>query len=402
MNKRILVFCDFYLPGFKSGGGMWTVANLVDRFHDKYDFNIVTRNYDSRDDMVPYTSVSTGVWNTVGNATVFYAEERSLNQVHFARLVNGIKPDVVFLNSVFSTPAVQFLRARMRKIGQNIPVIIAPCGEMSKAALSLKPLKKKLFLRYASIAGMYRDVIWKASARSEVEEIKNAVGQKAETWIAPDLPPRTIIPDYSPSLKPEKQSGSVRFAFVSRLVRKKNLHFFLELLKSIRLGNVYLDIIGPLEDTAYWRECLSIIDTLPDNVKINVTGPMRYDDALKTLCKAHFFVLPTLNENFGYVFIEALSAGCPLLISDRTMWKHVGRHNAGWTLPLEKADLWLEKIACCIKMDSAKYQQMSAAARNYALTWLGNPEIEEATERVLNRAINGKTNPSDNEHYSTG
>jgi hypothetical protein len=30
------------------------------------------------------------------------------------------------------------------------------------------------------------------------------------------------------------------------------------------------------------------------------------------------------------------------------------------------------------------------AAREYALNWLSNPEIEEATARVLNRAWNGK------------
>ena len=42
MKPKILVFCDFYLPGFKSGGGMWTVVNLVDRFHDRFDFFIVT------------------------------------------------------------------------------------------------------------------------------------------------------------------------------------------------------------------------------------------------------------------------------------------------------------------------------------------------------------------------
>jgi glycosyltransferase involved in cell wall biosynthesis len=33
-----------------------------------------------------------------------------------------------------------------------------------------------------------------------------------------------------------------------------------------------------------------------------------------------FFVLPTIGENFGYVFLEALAAGCPLITSDRTPW----------------------------------------------------------------------------------
>lgn len=153
---------------------------------------------------------------------------------------------------------------------------------------------------------------------------------------------------------------------------------------------VYLDIVGPLEDADYWRECLLIINALPANIVVNVTGPMQYNEALQSLIDAHFFVLPTKNENFGYVFIEALAAGCPLLISDRTMWDDVERHNAGWTLPLDNTDIWRQKIVNCISMDGAAYARMSKAARNFALNWLENPELEEATARVLNRAMNGK------------
>ena len=68
--KKILVFCDYYRPSLKAGGGMWTVANLVDRFCDRYEFHIVTRNYDSPSDTTPYTSVRTGEWNEMGNAKV--------------------------------------------------------------------------------------------------------------------------------------------------------------------------------------------------------------------------------------------------------------------------------------------------------------------------------------------
>ncbi|MEO7673181.1 MAG: hypothetical protein ABIU09_03775, partial [Pyrinomonadaceae bacterium] len=72
MKKKVLVFCDFYLPGFKSGGGMWTVVNLIERFSDRYDFFVVTRNYESKGDKKPYTTVRSDNWNAVGNAQVWY------------------------------------------------------------------------------------------------------------------------------------------------------------------------------------------------------------------------------------------------------------------------------------------------------------------------------------------
>jgi len=71
-KKRILVLCDHYLPSTKSGGGMWTVVNLVERFSDRYSFFVAARNHESRNDRTPFNSVKTNAWNTVGSAKVYY------------------------------------------------------------------------------------------------------------------------------------------------------------------------------------------------------------------------------------------------------------------------------------------------------------------------------------------
>ena len=55
----------------------------------------------------------------------------------------------------------------------------------------------------------------------------------------------------------------------------------------------------------------------------------------KNLFEYHFFILPTLGENFGHVFIEALAAGCPLIISNRTPWLELEKKGIGWDIPLE-------------------------------------------------------------------
>lgn len=382
-----MVFCDFYLPGFKSGGGMRTIVNLVDRFCDRYEFYVVTRNYDSRGDTTPYTTVATGLWNQVGNAQVFYADRRNLTQRRFAQLVRQVKPDAVFLNSVFSKPVIKFLLARRRKLFSETSVILAPCGELALAALSLKPKKKRAFLLLSGMLGLHEGVVWKASSPVEEREICDVIGKDAAVWIAPDLMPKIILPNYSQDGKPEKVAGTVQFVFVSRLVPIKNIHYFLERLRPFTDGDITLDIVGPTEDATYWELCQSAIDSLPKNIKVNVFGPVSYDKTLKKMCEAHFFAMPTLNENFGYVFIEALAAGCPLLISDRTMWSDVADHNCGWAVPLENEEIWSERIRLCLKMGQTEYEQMSRSARDYALEWLSNPRIEDATERVLSRAL---------------
>jgi glycosyltransferase involved in cell wall biosynthesis len=386
-RKKIMVFCDYYLPGFKSGGGMWTVVNLVDRFKDRYDFFVVTRNHDGKADRKPYEQVTTGEWNRVGSAAVFYLGPRQLSVRAFSILLNEIKPDAVFLNSVFSLPSITFLRTRKSGQFSRIPVIVSPCGELAPATLKFKSTKKRLFLNYAKLAGLYKNVIWRASFELDAEEIKSAIGQDIEVLCAPDLPPKTILSDFRLGDKPEKTVGAARFVFVSRLVRKKNLHYLLERLSTFANVEIVLDVVGPIEDKEYWKECEEAARNLPSSVKLNVLGPMPYPETLAHMRSAHFFVLPTLTENFGYVFIEALACGSPMLISDRTVWNDVEDKRCGWTVPLEDPVAWDRAIRTCVEMDQERFSQMAKAAREYALNWLADPAIESASSALLERAI---------------
>jgi glycosyltransferase involved in cell wall biosynthesis len=385
-RKKIMVFCDYYLPGFKSGGGMWTVVNLVEHFQDRYDFYVVTRNHDGKADRKPYEQVKTGEWNTVDSARVFYLGPRQLRVRRFLDLIKEIKPDIVFLNSVFSLPSITFLRTRKIARMYHIPVIVSPCGEFAPATLKIRSTKKSLFLKYAKVTSLYRNVIWRASFELDAQEIRAAIGNDIEVHCAPDLPPKTIVPDFNLSNKPAKRKGAVRFVFVSRLVRKKNLHFLLERLSTCTDGEIVLDVVGPIEDKEYWKECEAAARKLPTNVRLNVLGPMPYPETLVQMQSAHFFVLPTLTENFGYVFIEALACGCPLLISDRTVWGDVAEKGSGWTVPIEDPAAWDAAVRRCLEMDQEEFSKMAQAAREHALEWLADPKIEDASARLLEHA----------------
>ena len=53
----------------------------------------------------------------------------------------------------------------------------------------------------------------------------------------------------------------------------KNLLAALEILRNVRQAITY-DIYGPIEDEAYWRRCLKVIDTLPPHICVNYKGPL--------------------------------------------------------------------------------------------------------------------------------
>jgi hypothetical protein len=44
--NRLLIFSDYYLPGFKAGGPIRSISNLCDSLKDEYEVYVVTRDRD--------------------------------------------------------------------------------------------------------------------------------------------------------------------------------------------------------------------------------------------------------------------------------------------------------------------------------------------------------------------
>ncbi|HMS08176.1 MAG TPA: glycosyltransferase, partial [Pyrinomonadaceae bacterium] len=118
-----------------------------------------------------------------------------------------------------------------------------------------------------------------------------------------------------------------------------------------------------------------------------VLGGVSNEELLELMKGSHFFVLPTLNENFGYVFLEALAAGCPLIISENTIWSDVARRNAGFVILLSDEKGWQDALASALAMDQEAYRSMSLAARAMAEEWLADPGHEAAMVKTLEYVI---------------
>ncbi|MDH3531228.1 MAG: glycosyltransferase family 4 protein, partial [Acidobacteriota bacterium] len=382
----VMVFSDYYLPGYKSGGGMRTIVNMVDRLGDKYDFRIVTRDHDGKADHEPYENVEIDGWNEIGAARVFYISKANIGIRKLKKLIWEVSPDIVYTNSLLSTIAIYVLK--MRKLGliPDVPFVIAPCGELSTGALRLKRSKKKLFFNYAKVIRLYKDIIWKASTDLEADEVRVLNPKNAKILVAPDLPPETIYGDYRVDDKPLKEPGSVKFVFVSRFEPKKNIKWLLPLLSKLS-GNVRLDIVGPIQDQDYFLETKKEIAQLPENVVVEFVGPVLHEDVCPTISGYHFFVCPTLGENFGHIFLESMAAGTPLIISDRTPWKELRKKGLGWEIPLESPEEWQNVLRQCVDMRDKEFRELALRSRAFVTDWLREPHLDEKTERVLDFAL---------------
>ena len=77
------------------------------------------------------------------------------------------------------------------------------------------------------------------------------------------------------------------------------------------------------------------------------------------------FVLPTLNENFGHVILEALNSSLPLLLSNNTPWLNLKAQNIGADIPLEEKEEWKESLLQFAEMSDSAYEQMRQSAWNF-------------------------------------
>ena len=94
---------------------------------------------------------------------------------------------------------------------------------------------------------------------------------------------------------------------------------------------------------------------------------------------AHVLYMPSMGENFGHTLLEALSAGRPLLISDRTPWRDLERQHVGWDLPLNELSAFTRTIQRLIDMDQTEFDQWSEGAFQY-----GRRQAEDPNAVALN------------------
>ncbi|MBN1919612.1 MAG: glycosyltransferase [Anaerolineae bacterium] len=374
---RILVVTNHYLPGYKAGGPIRTLASVTDALGDEFEFLVLTSDRDLSGP--PYSSIQPGVWQRVGKAQVLYLRSTERRWACWKRRLNALDFDVIYLNSCFSRLTIRTLALRWLKLIPSKPIVLAPRGEFSPGALGLKKYKKKLYLALTKVLNFYQDIVWQASSAYEREDIAHAMqGKNPIVVVAQDLVPvRKRNSDIV-----FKDVGALKLVFLSRVSRKKNLDYALRLLSGLT-GRVIFDIYGPLEDLAYWKECQSIIAQMPPSIEVTYRGEIMPEQVMDTFGNYHLFLFPTRGENFGHVISEALRAGCPVLISDTTPWRGLEEQKAGWIVPLSQPERFITILENMLQMDDAAFREYADHARRFGETAANDPAVIEANRTLF-------------------
>lgn len=374
---RVLAFIDWYKPYFKAGGPVRSMVNLVEHLGTRVRFHIVTGDRDytatSNEAQVP-----TDQWITAdAGEQVYHASPAMCTRAVWQRLLQQEKWDVVYINGLFSVWSTIVPLWLLR--GSSTRRIVAVRGMLAAGPMQQSRLKKRLFLAGMKALGCFKGVEFQATNTEEVADIQRWIGKATRIHLVQNLARKTA--ERAP-LPVQKCAGELRLISLARIAEEKNTLFAIERLSRLK-GRIRFELYGTIYDQDYWAECQQAIAQLPSGVVVEWRGQLPNDQVATALADAHFLYMPSVGENFGHTMLEALTAGRPLLISDRTPWKDLVAQQAGWDLPLADDLAFESALQTAVDMDQTAYDALARGAYAMGTRYLNDPEPVERSFRMF-------------------
>jgi glycosyltransferase involved in cell wall biosynthesis len=376
-KKKILVFIDWFYPGYKSGGPARSMVNMIERLGNEYEFYVVTRNTDYMES-TPYDRPVNQWVDGVGGCRVYYIESRGFGLGTLRKVIASKTFDIAYVNGIYSLwfSIVPLLLLRF----YPIRMIVGVRGMLAQSAINVKRGKKEVFLKVARWLGLYQQVMFHATNAREADDVKRVLGKRVKVMVADNLP-GVLAP--SPATI-HKLPGKIRLVALARIAPEKNSLFALQCLMNIPQSiQVELNLYGQIYDSGYWIDCQNVIAQLPAQVNVNYMGMVPADEVNGILAAHHALLMPSQGENFGHVILECFMAARPVLISDQTPWRGLEDNQSGWDLPLDHPEHFTNTIIKMAKMGQEEYDEWCNGAYGMAERFVNNERVLEGYREIF-------------------
>ena len=361
-KKVVVVLYEYFFPGYKAGGPIQSLVNMVVALQDSFTFKVITTGFDLNE-TAAYSTISVNEWNTIvlqpqtEAIQVWYSSTSKIEMHQMHQLLTDANPDYIFVNGLFTSFFSQPLWLLKTGKLHNVRVIVSPRGMLQKGALQVKPLRKKIYLQLFKTAGLFKNIDWHATNASELQDVYRLMGNNSPVCVAANVPKLPL-----PSIElPNKINGHLRLVYLSIITPKKNLLLLLQQLSKLNTP-ISLTIYGPIKEPVYWEQCLIVINQLPANITVQYMGDVQPQLVQSTIAQYDALISLTAGENFGHALYESLSSGRPIITSYFTPWNELEKQTAGWNVDInnnENIQLLLQQIAM---MDTAEFAMFCKGA----------------------------------------
>jgi glycosyltransferase involved in cell wall biosynthesis len=143
-----------------------------------------------------------------------------------------------------------------------------------------------------------------------------------------------VVPYGAPSVQglanTPRDTSATRFLYVGQGVQRKGLHHLLRAWSQSRLSNASLRVICPRLEPGF--------QPLVNQPNVEFSAAVSRAELLEAFTSSHVFVMPSLVEGFGLVYLEALAAGCLVIATPHTGVPDLGLPE-GMALLVEPGDI---------------------------------------------------------------
>jgi glycosyltransferase involved in cell wall biosynthesis len=180
----------------------------------------------------------------------------------------------------------------------------------------------------------------------------------------------------------ERGSGDGRTILaVGTIERRKNLELIVRALPS--LAGARLVAVGP--PTSYRRECEELALELKVRDRVEFAGYVDRAALLNLYATCAVVAVPSRYEGFGYAAAQALCAGAPCVVSDRSALPEVVGNDAP-ALPLDDLDAWTHELGSALR---GERDGAAASARDAARTRFAWPASARRMRDVYRASVDG-------------
>lgn len=241
--------------------------------------------------------------------------------------------DIIHVHAIWEE--IQHVAARLA-VAAGKPYIFRPCGMLDPWSLRQSRLKKKIYMAWRLKRDLNRASAIHYTAETE-RDLASPLKLRPQAIVEPNglnLSEFADLPAPEEFRRKFPQIGDRRIVlFLSRIHHKKGLDLLIPAFAQAKPDNTVLVIAGP-DDQGYGATLNQLIDQHGIREHVLVPGLLKGRDRVEAFAAAELFALPSYQENFGIVVIEALAAGCPVLISDQVnIYREIDRAGVGLIVP---------------------------------------------------------------------
>lgn len=313
-NKKLKVLIiNYEFPPLGGGGGVASY-DLALEWEKHGQVDVLTSNFSG---LEAYNNVN-GI--NVYRTKIFFRKSRDaatfLSMLSFllTGFIEGFKLcrknryDVI--NTHFAVPSgpLGYILGRMFGIPN---VLSLHGGDIYDPSKKMSPHKSKIFSRVVKFILNRADRIVAQSSNTRDNTIKYYNPVKEVEIIPLAFHPPVIVKSSREKLGLDKDS--FYFITIGRLVKRKSIETILQALSGISNKKIKLLVVGDGPEMEFLQSMAASLDLTE---RVSFPGYIADEEKYSFLKNADAFILTSLHEGFGIVFMEAMFTGLPIVCTN--------------------------------------------------------------------------------------